>query len=100
MKYLIVLPLIALFLVSCKNYEGHRYGNINASQKQSLFRQAQKTQYVNSRTNYVKTDGNYGYPVQVFLRPCEQATELKLSLINGMPVMGWKYFGNTENSIY
>lgn len=68
--------------------------------KQSLFRQAQKTQYVNSRTNYVKTDGNYGYPVQVFLRPCEQATELKLSLINGMPVMGWKYFGNTENSIY
>ena len=33
MKYLIVLPLIALFLVSCKNYEGHRYGNINASQK-------------------------------------------------------------------
>ena len=33
MKYLIVLPLIAPFLVSCKNYEGHRYGNINASQK-------------------------------------------------------------------
>ncbi|MFQ7534271.1 MAG: hypothetical protein ACLRPT_03550 [Akkermansia muciniphila] len=62
MKYLIVLPLIALFLVSCKNYEGHRYGNINASQKTIVVPTGAEDPIRELRTNYVKTDGNYGYP--------------------------------------
>lgn len=33
MKYLIALPLIALAFASCKSYEGHQYGSIDATQK-------------------------------------------------------------------